>query len=70
MGQPKLRSMNHELLVGMVEGTYKSIIPNRSNVQFPDEATSTEEFRKEMPWPYGLYESPRKITPDLRFVER
>jgi len=65
------RSMNSELLEGMVDGTYKRFILNRSNYPDPDrllEIADKMNLNAGDGNGYGIFEAPEKRTPDGRFV--
>jgi hypothetical protein len=68
MGNPAFRSMNHELLEGSVDGTYKRFAPDRTNVNLPG-IDKIRENRATLNWPESVIESPHKITPDGRYVD-
>lgn len=68
MAERIARSMNAELLEGSVDGTYKRVAPDRTNIEHP----SKEEIRSRrnddgFDWPFGVAEARHKITPDGRF---
>lgn len=63
------RSMNAELLEGSVDGTYKRIAPDRTNIEHP----SKDQIRLRrnsdgMDWPFGVTEAREKLTPESRFI--
>jgi hypothetical protein len=62
--------MNAELLDGMVDGTYKRFIMNRS--LYPDPDRRLEKADKMMlnrgDNGFGIFEAPEKRTPDGRFT--
>jgi len=69
MAENRDRSMNAELIDGMVDGTYKRVIQNRS--LYPDPDHRLERADKLMlnhgPNGYGIAEAPEKRTGDGRF---
>lgn len=67
MAERIARSMNAEMFEGSVDGTYKRIAPNRTNIEFPDIEKIREE-REDLSWPEGVEETNHKVTPDGRFV--
>jgi len=65
------RSMNAELLEGMVDGSYKRIIRDVSD--YPDADRRQNKADKLALWNgpgggYGVTEAPEKRTPDGRFI--
>ena len=70
MAENRDRSMNAELIDGMVDGTYKRVIQNRS--LYPDPDRRLERADKLMLnhgyGGYGIAEAPEKRTPDGRFT--
>jgi hypothetical protein len=64
------RSMNGELLEGMVDGTYKRIVMNRSNYPDPDHRLQIADRRNLNHGVngYGIAEAPEKRTGDGRFT--
>jgi hypothetical protein len=64
------RSMNAELLEGMVDGTYKRVLRDRSNYPDPDRRVQRAD-RIDLnhgTGGYGVSEKPEKRTPDGRFA--
>lgn len=68
MGNPVFRPLNRELLQGTVDGKYKRIHPDWTNLQSPNRAAGERERREDMAWPYRLIEAPEMDTPDGRWV--
>jgi len=70
MAENRDRSMNAELLEGMVDGTYKRVIRDRSN--YPDADRRLQRADKlglnHGYGGYGVAESPEKRTGDGRFT--
>jgi hypothetical protein len=70
MAENKDRSMNAELIDGMVDGTYKRVIMGRSLYPDPDRRLQRAD-RLDLNHGYGGYgicEAPEKRTPDGRFT--
>jgi len=62
--------MNAEMLEGMVDGSYKRVIRDRSNYPDPDRRVQRAD-KLDLAYGYGGYgvvESPQKRTPDGRFT--
>lgn len=70
MANPVFRSMNVELQEGLLDGKYKRITPDRTNIQFPDGATIREERMNDLAWPYGVNETDNARTPEGKYVRR
>jgi hypothetical protein len=71
MAETKDRSMNAELLAGMVDGTYKRVIRDRSNYPDPDRRLQRADklaLCHEGGSGFGVAELPEKRTPDGRFT--
>jgi len=70
MAENRDRSMNAELIDGMVDGTYKRVIQNRS--LYPDPDRRLERADKLMlnhgTNGFGIAEAAAKRTPDGRFT--
>lgn len=65
MAYPQSRSANHELDMGMVDGTYKQRVKDRGGVV--DSATTRE--RHDLSGTYfNICEAPVMLTPDGRSV--
>lgn len=61
--------MNVELLEGSVDGTYKRVAPDRTNIEHP----SKSEIRRArqqagLDWPMGVTESRDKVDFEGRFI--
>lgn len=68
MAERIARSMNAELLEGSVDGKYKRIAPDRTNIEYPSkEDIRTARSDNGFDWPFGVTECRHKITPDCRF---
>lgn len=69
MAENRDRSMNAELIDGMVDGTYKRVIRNRSNYKDPDRRLERADKIALFHGTggYGVAEAPEKRTPDGRF---
>jgi hypothetical protein len=69
MSENRDRSMNAELLDGMVDGTYKRVIRDRSNYPDPDRRLQRADklALNHGYGGYGVAEAPEKRTPDGRF---
>ena len=63
-------SMNGELLEGMVDGSYKRVIMNRSNYPDPDRRLERADKMNLNRGGngYGIFEAPEKRTGDGRFT--
>lgn len=63
------RSMNAELLEGMVDGTYKRVVMNVSNYPDPDRRLlkADRHALNSGGNGYGIFEAHEKRTPDGRF---
>lgn len=69
MGVNTERSMNAEMLEGSVDGTYRRLVPDRSNYPDPDRkiARAAREVLSDT-W-YNAHEAYEKITPDGRVIK-
>jgi hypothetical protein len=70
MAENRDRSMNAELLEGMVDGSYKRVVTNRSNWPDPDrrlERADKQDLNHGFGG-YGIAEAPEKRTPDGRYT--
>jgi hypothetical protein len=69
MAENRDRSMNAELIDGMVDGTYKRVIRDRSNYQDPDRRLQRADKIALFHGTggYGVAEAPEKRTPDGRY---
>lgn len=69
MAENRDRSMNAELIDGMVDGTYKRVIRDRSNYPSPDARLQRADKLALFHGTggYGVAEAPEKRTPDGRY---
>jgi hypothetical protein len=69
MAENRDRSMNAELIDGMVDGTYKRVIRDRSNYPDPDRRLQRADrlALNHGTNGFGVAEAPEKRTPDGRF---
>lgn len=65
MAVNRSRSQNAELDEGATDGTFKKIPPDRSGVNDPNLAG-----RRDLPWRYGVEDSPVLRRPDTGGVAR
>lgn len=69
MAENRDRSMNAELIDGMVDGTYKRVLTGRSNYPDPDRRLQRADRLALFHGTggYGIAEAPMKRTPDGRY---